>query len=88
MNISVFDNDYFIDERRLTEEELQLVGSVTREVLEGSVKNFPYALKRCTFFGEYGIGPLLAAAEKYHLAEPRVEGDDSNPFDQHYSLLK
>ncbi|MBI4177761.1 MAG: hypothetical protein HY516_05380 [Candidatus Aenigmarchaeota archaeon] len=70
----------------LSEEEQVLVRSISTETLSGAVRRFPYALERCTFFADIGYDSLVEAVRKPGANNPRIEGDDKNPFNQHYWL--
>ena len=69
----------------LTEPEQALVREVAVATIIGAKQRFQYALERCTFFGDYGRDALEEAlAGRSEVANPHIEGDDENPFNQHY----
>ncbi|MFA6602219.1 MAG: hypothetical protein WCT01_00295 [Candidatus Shapirobacteria bacterium] len=71
----------------LTPTEMAMIVGLATQLFDGSKIEFKYALDRCTFFAEYGYDVLVRLVTNHpHLANPRIEGSDKNPFDQHYWL--
>jgi hypothetical protein len=71
----------------LTPAEMAMLVGLATQLFDGSKKEFEYALDRCTFFAEYGYDVLVRlVANHSNLVNPRIEGCDENPFDQHYWL--
>ncbi len=70
----------------LSDEEDTLVKNVSLYVLENLSRKEPWALSRCTFFADRGIDYLVLAARIFPIHDPRIHGDDINPFNQHYWL--
>lgn len=73
------------NERGLSTEEFAELQRIAQETMLGAQGRFLPALERCTFFAEFGYEPLAEALEGRHgVSNPRTEGCDDNPFDQHY----
>ncbi|MBI4036491.1 hypothetical protein HY386_01260 [Candidatus Daviesbacteria bacterium] len=73
--------------RGLNQTEQDLVRSVAFSVFLGALKCASYSLRRCTFFADIAYEPLVKSLEGIEIASnSRIEGDDENPFDQHYWL--
>ncbi|PIN80158.1 hypothetical protein COV11_04545 [Candidatus Woesearchaeota archaeon CG10_big_fil_rev_8_21_14_0_10_30_7] len=66
--------------------EAKLVHQIVRETIERLHQEAPYSLRRCTFFADNGYKFLEEAVQNTEASNPRIEGCDSNPFDQHYWL--
>lgn len=66
----------------LSKEEQDRVRSLASQLFVGLA---PLDLERCTFFAEPGWERLSILLEgESGVVNPRIEGCDSNPFDQHY----
>lgn len=75
-------NNYGLDD---TESDIVFLTSLN--TMRGAVEEFRYSLDRCTFFASGGYKPLSREVGKRDmLSDPRIEGCDSSPFDQHYWL--
>ncbi|HLD04357.1 MAG TPA: hypothetical protein VJG90_01435 [Candidatus Nanoarchaeia archaeon] len=69
----------------LNEAEQTLIREITRATLVGAKERFNYALERCTFFADYGRDALEETLKGQEIGtNPHIEGDDLNPFTQHY----
>lgn len=76
------------DLRDIDEDTRTALALLTPQIFARTRELADYAFQRCTWFGEYGY---LALAEilknktySRFFTDPRVEGCDSNPYDQHY----
>ena len=71
----------------LSQKEKELVKEITIAVLSDLKETSPHSLELCTFFVSNGYEPLVKAVKhRSGIKNPRIEGDDANPFDQHYWL--
>ncbi|MDO8452615.1 MAG: hypothetical protein Q7S79_02585 [bacterium] len=69
----------------LRPEEFTMVKDVARKIFTGAKARFKYALNRCTFFAEPGYDELREVQKSSSgVSNPRIEGKDDNPYDQHY----
>lgn len=63
------------------------VEELVLKVLNQTKRKYDWALSRCTFFADDGIGILEENIKNFlDFSNPRVEGCDKNPFNQHYWL--
>ena len=74
--------EYQVNNTGLNEEEQGAVKKIAMGVLNEMEKNQKHCLERCTSFADTGIDYLLRTDAE----NPRIEGCDENPFDQHYWL--
>lgn len=69
----------------LSASEQTLIKDIAIKLFNGAKDEFSHALERCTFFADSGHDVLVnLAGDESHLENPRIEGCDKNPFDQHY----
>jgi|GEM_PF-3464460 len=75
----------FLNQSGLSEPEINTLNNVAKQLFERVQKKSRYNLDRCTFFVEPGY-KILSEIIKHSslLSNPRIEGNDKNPFDQHY----
>ena len=79
--------DLYFNGNKLNEQEQKTVKSIVYRLFEELSKQYPWALDRCTFFTDRGYDILLKITNEYpKVKNPRIEGCDYNPFDQHYWL--
>lgn len=70
----------------LDDAEREDVRDIALQTIRGAKHRDSIALERCTFFADPGYDALVKSltGRSSSIDNPRVEGDDRNPFDQHY----
>lgn len=85
--LKIRDKKYRLNPHGLNGAANKIIKEVATAVLDNIVKQESWILHRCTFFASSGIDYLLKATEnKQTVVNPRIEGNDANPFNQHYWL--
>ena len=75
---------YFNPEGMSEGEQTKVINLAIR-MFETCKQRFPYILQRCTFFADPEYDALVRlVANDSAWQHPRIEGYDTNPFDQHY----
>jgi len=75
----------YLNPEGLSNDEISTLTQVANRLFDGSKEKYEYALERCTFFAEPGYDTLVEIiVDTPSLTNPKIEGYDENPFNQHY----
>lgn len=74
-----------LNQSGLSKSEIDTLNKMAKQLFERVKNESRYSLDRCTFFAEPGCKILSEIIKDNSLlTNPRIEGNDKNPFDQHY----